>query len=211
MFTRRTATVTMSAPDASCACTMTAGERVLAGADDEPRGEGPAGDGEGVHIANPDRESRIAALASRRRRSSRSRPRRRRARSSSSNAARLSTTRLCSTATRRGSMSSRASRSPTVSGPATSNGSPFSCDRHRDGQSGLHCITIRDQCLFRRPATLGARPRRRDRLVSRATARARARSSTLLRRGAYYSRPIALRHPIVFYEGHLPASASTRS
>src|SRR5436190_19739351 len=27
----------------------------------------------------------------------------------------------------------------------------------------------------------------------------------LLSDDAYYSRPIALRHPIVFYEGHLPA------
>ena len=27
----------------------------------------------------------------------------------------------------------------------------------------------------------------------------------LVRPEAYYSRPIALRHPIVFYEGHLPA------
>src|SRR5271169_1628461 len=27
----------------------------------------------------------------------------------------------------------------------------------------------------------------------------------LLTEDAYYSRPIALRHPIVFYEGHLPA------
>src|SRR5262245_57625183 len=27
----------------------------------------------------------------------------------------------------------------------------------------------------------------------------------LLRPGAYYSRPISLRHPVVFYEGHLPA------
>src|SRR5690348_2976641 len=27
----------------------------------------------------------------------------------------------------------------------------------------------------------------------------------LLAESAYYSRPIALRHPIVFYEGHLPA------
>jgi ergothioneine biosynthesis protein EgtB len=27
----------------------------------------------------------------------------------------------------------------------------------------------------------------------------------LLRRDAYYSRPISLRHPVVFYEGHLPA------
>ena len=29
--------------------------------------------------------------------------------------------------------------------------------------------------------------------------------STLLTDDAYYSQPIALRHPIVFYEGHLPA------
>ena len=29
MFTRRTATVIMSAPDASCACTMTAGDEYL--------------------------------------------------------------------------------------------------------------------------------------------------------------------------------------
>ena len=36
--------------------------------------------------------------------------------------------------------------------------------------------------------------------------RAFARSSSTARAsGAYYSRPIALRHPIVFYEGHLPA------
>jgi iron(II)-dependent oxidoreductase len=27
----------------------------------------------------------------------------------------------------------------------------------------------------------------------------------LLTEDAYYSRPIELRHPIVFYEGHLPA------
>jgi ergothioneine biosynthesis protein EgtB len=38
--------------------------------------------------------------------------------------------------------------------------------------------------------------------------RTRARSSRLfdlLSESAYYSRPISLRHPIVFYEGHLPA------
>src|SRR5690606_38277822 len=38
--------------------------------------------------------------------------------------------------------------------------------------------------------------------------RNRARSKALfdlLTPEAYYSRPIALRHPIVFYEGHLPA------
>src|SRR5436190_18710594 len=38
--------------------------------------------------------------------------------------------------------------------------------------------------------------------------RNRARSRTLfdlLADEAYYSQPIALRHPIVFYEGHLPA------
>src|SRR2546425_12447161 len=37
--------------------------------------------------------------------------------------------------------------------------------------------------------------------------RNRQRSGTLfdlLHEEAYYSRPIALRHPIVFYEGHLP-------
>src|SRR6266849_6198667 len=38
--------------------------------------------------------------------------------------------------------------------------------------------------------------------------RNRARSKALfdlVSEQAYYSRPIALRHPIVFYEGHLPA------
>ena len=38
--------------------------------------------------------------------------------------------------------------------------------------------------------------------------RNRARSKALfdlISDEAYYSRPIALRHPIVFYEGHLPA------
>src|SRR5437763_11375566 len=38
--------------------------------------------------------------------------------------------------------------------------------------------------------------------------RNRARSRALfdlLAEEAYYSKPIALRHPIVFYEGHLPA------
>src|SRR5689334_20189032 len=40
--------------------------------------------------------------------------------------------------------------------------------------------------------------------------RTRARSRglfDLLADEAYYSQPIALRHPIVFYEGHLPAFA----
>src|SRR5919107_594568 len=40
--------------------------------------------------------------------------------------------------------------------------------------------------------------------------RMRARSRhlfSLLRDEAYYSRPISLRHPIVFYEGHLPGFA----
>src|SRR5688572_3606717 len=40
--------------------------------------------------------------------------------------------------------------------------------------------------------------------------RARARSASLFRlidEAAYYTRPITLRHPIVFYEGHLPAFA----
>src|SRR6476619_4084119 len=38
------------------------------------------------------------------------------------------------------------------------------------------------------------------------TVRARSRQLFgLLSDDAYYSRPIALRHPIVFYDGHLPA------
>ena len=40
--------------------------------------------------------------------------------------------------------------------------------------------------------------------------RTRARSASLFRlidEAAYYTRPITLRHPIVFYEGHLPAFA----
>ena len=45
MLTRRTATVTMSAPEASCACTITACDGVLAGADDQARRERLAGDG----------------------------------------------------------------------------------------------------------------------------------------------------------------------
>src|SRR4030095_11384956 len=47
----------------------------------------------------------------------------------------------------------------------------------------------------------------RDALV-RWYRRNRERSASLfdlLTDDAYYSRPIALRHPIVFYEGHLPA------
>ena len=42
----------------------------------------------------------------------------------------------------------------------------------------------------------------RDYLRNRARTRA---LFDLLDDDAYYSRPIALRHPIVFYEGHLPA------
>ena len=42
------------------------------------------------------------------------------------------------------------------------------------------------------------------RLVPARTARARARCSICSPKQAYYSQPIALRHPIVFYEGHLP-------
>jgi iron(II)-dependent oxidoreductase len=47
----------------------------------------------------------------------------------------------------------------------------------------------------------------REQLIDRYD-RGRARSKTifdLLDEDAYYSRPISLRHPIVFYEGHLPA------
>ena len=36
-------------------------------------------------------------------------------------------------------------------------------------------------------------------------ARSRALFDLLAAAGVYYRRPIALRHPIVFYEGHLPA------
>src|SRR5712692_8544213 len=47
----------------------------------------------------------------------------------------------------------------------------------------------------------------RDALIARYLHnRARSRALfDLLAEGTYYSRPIALRHPIVFYEGHLPA------
>ena len=31
----------------------------------------------------------------------------------------------------------------------------------------------------------------------------------MVRPDAYYSQPISLRHPIVFYDGHLPAFMST--
>jgi iron(II)-dependent oxidoreductase len=44
--------------------------------------------------------------------------------------------------------------------------------------------------------------------------RNRARSRSLfdfVAPDAYYTRPIALRHPIVFYEGHLPGSAGRAS
>ena len=53
MFTRRTATVTISAPDASTAAAFCSKSLVFAGADDQPRGEGPAGDGPGVGHAQP--------------------------------------------------------------------------------------------------------------------------------------------------------------
>lgn len=49
----------------------------------------------------------------------------------------------------------------------------------------------------------------RDRLLERFTAiRARTRAMfDLLEESVYYTRPIALRNPVVFYEGHLPAFA----
>ena len=48
MFTRRTATVTISAPDASTAAAFCSKSLIFAGADDQPRAEGPAGDGPAV-------------------------------------------------------------------------------------------------------------------------------------------------------------------
>ena len=51
MFTRRTATVTMSAPDASCACLHDLrASGYLARADDQPRRELAARDDERIHV-----------------------------------------------------------------------------------------------------------------------------------------------------------------
>src|SRR5215213_2042226 len=53
--------------------------------------------------------------------------------------------------------------------------------------------------------TRQARPTRQQLIDRYRRNRARsARLFTLLSNEAYYSQPIALRHPIVFYEGHLP-------
>ena len=89
------------------------GRGVLAGADDQARREALAGDDQVVHDVDPpptkftisiSSPSRTVVVAK---------------------AARFSTTRLCSTATRRGSIPSLASRSSMVTGPSISNGSPF--------------------------------------------------------------------------------------
>src|SRR4030088_1352241 len=121
-----------------------------------------------------------------------------------SNAARLRTTRLCSTATRRASISSAASSSLTVSGPERSNGSPFSIMVtvviHPDNilshiyTRGL--VSYKDQGMALDQAA-AVSWYRRNRERSRAL-------FDMLPEQVYFSRPIALRHPIVFYEGHLP-------
>ena len=120
---------------------------------------------------------------------------------------RLSTTRLCSTATRRASMSSCASSSVTVRGPATSCGSPFrviftaiSRAVHFTHLAACSASKMR----YRSDRLLTVDRAARVALVPHATARARARCSICSPTSAYYSQPIALRHPIVFYEGHLP-------
>ena len=57
------------------------------------------------------------------------------------------------------------------------------------------------------PAVAAAFNRREALDRFRRRARGRARCSILLDSAAYFHKPIALRNPIVFYEGHLPAFA----
>ena len=134
MFTRRTATVIMSAPEASCACTITAGdeylpvptisrdENVLSAMVNRStalscRSSSDSESGElavDVNLPPPPTKLTISTASPVVRSPS------------ASNASRLSTTRLCSTATRRASMSSWSAARLTVSGPATSCASPFS-------------------------------------------------------------------------------------
>ena len=91
-------------------------------------------------------------------------------------------------------MSSCARSSVTVSGWATSCVSPFNVIRNLQ----LILVGFVSRC---RDGFRPIRPRvswyRRNRARSRAL-------FDLLVEEAYYSQPIALRHPIVFYEGHLP-------
>ena len=57
----------------------------------------------------------------------------------------------------------------------------------------------------RQPSTQAARPARADLLERYLRNRARSRALfQLVSDEAYFTRPIAFRHPIVFYEGHLP-------
>src|SRR5262249_31425652 len=118
----------------------------------------------------------------------------------SSNAPRLTTTRLCSTATRRASIARCASNSATVIGDASSWRSPFS--RIITFSARFYCTSTADR-LWSHDARMSV-----DRTAVVAWYhRNRARSQALfdlLTPDAYYSQPIALRHPIVFYEGHLP-------
>ena len=56
--------------------------------------------------------------------------------------------------------------------------------------------------------SLGHRNRSRSRRCSRAIRRNRRRTRALfdlLDESVYYQRPISLRNPVVFYEGHIPA------
>src|SRR2546426_9870480 len=118
--------------------------------------------------------------------------------------------RLCSTATRRASIASLASNSPTVRGPGISTRSPLSwivkgiygCGEANPMPILAHIYTEdrvsdKDQGMgLDRGAVVSWYERNR--------ARSRALFD-LLAEDAYYSQPIDLRHPIVFYEGHLPA------
>jgi ergothioneine biosynthesis protein EgtB len=69
--------------------------------------------------------------------------------------------------------------------------------RHSGKAAGIKAFSMTTTALSASRADLVAR-------YDRARARSRA-IFDLIDDDAYYSRPIALRHPIVFYEGHLPA------
>src|SRR5690242_20380422 len=113
-------------------------------------------------------------------------------------------------ATRRGSISKRVSSSPTVNGPATSNESPLRV--MVTGKSGavalswaLRALVILAYTIDLMTTTASAIDRK---ALSAWYRRNRDRSAAifdLLAPEAYYDRPIALRHPVVFYDGHLPA------
>src|SRR5262249_48005264 len=89
---------------------------ILSGADDQARRKGLIRDCEEVHYPPPTKLTISTSSPSRT--------------VVRSNRSRLTTTRLCSTATRRGSISSRARSSVTVKGPASSCASPFNVMRN---------------------------------------------------------------------------------